>query len=53
MCVLQIIHGRKFLYLIFKFWRIYRRMAVEFLADIYGITGMGKKIKIAHMKELA
>ena len=28
-------------------------MAVEFLADIYGITGMGKKIKIAHMKELA
>lgn len=28
-------------------------MAVEFLADIYGITGLGKKIKIAHMKELA
>lgn len=28
-------------------------MAVEFLADVYGLTGMGKKIKIAHMKELA
>ena len=23
-------------------------MAVEFLADVYGLTGMGKKIKIAH-----
>ena len=28
-------------------------MAVEFLADVYGLTGMGKKVKIAHMKELA
>ena len=28
-------------------------MAVEFLADIYGITGMGKKIKMGHMKELS
>ena len=27
-------------------------MAVEFLADVYGLTGMGKKIKIAHVKEL-
>lgn len=28
-------------------------MAIEFLADVYGLTGMGKKVKIAHMKELA
>lgn len=28
-------------------------MAVEFLADVYGLTGMGKKIKIGHMTELA
>lgn len=28
-------------------------MAVEFLADVYGFTGMGKKVKIAQMKELA
>lgn len=27
-------------------------MAVEFLADVYGLTGMGKKIKIGHMTEL-
>ena len=27
-------------------------MAVEFFADVYGLTGMGKKIKIAHVKEL-
>lgn len=26
-------------------------MAVDFIADVYGFTGMGKKIKIAHMKE--
>lgn len=26
-------------------------MAVDFVADVYGFTGMGKKIKIAHMKE--
>ena len=28
-------------------------MAVEFLADVYGLTGMGKKIKMGHMKELS
>lgn len=27
-------------------------MAVEFIADVYGLTGMGKKVKIAHMKEM-
>ena len=27
-------------------------MAVEFFADVYGLTGKGKKIKIAHVKEL-
>lgn len=26
-------------------------MAVDFVADVYGFTGMGKKIKIGHMKE--
>ncbi|MFW5538194.1 MAG: hypothetical protein ACOCO8_11190 [Segatella copri] len=30
-----------------------KTMTVEFLADIYGITGLGKKIKIGSMKELA
>ena len=26
-------------------------MAVDFLANVYGFTGLGKKIKIGHMKE--